>query len=572
MTKELKDIQPLGWGRSDSKKRYVVLGIRMPSGKGRRIVLSSSDALGVPTYLASKVLEYGGAALSAAQVKEAQTEARAQSRKPALFRIIDTLGWSADKQIFSHPNKFLAPQNQNVLTFLEHNEFRSKFVVRGSLAQWKNTVGLIARGNSRIIFGLALALTGPLLPLLGKKHFIVSLLGEAECGKSTIAAVASLCWGCHRDGDRATDIGACEIFTNTLAKLDVIFAAHHHMFLGLDETRTNYGGASKLAELLQQMIMRHSLGQGMGRYNEPDGVREFCVPIIVTTNKSLRDLEHGSKVTFDQAHFSRWLEVQAPCEGDGMFEDLHDHKTKGTFCAAIKEAAIDCAGTPAVSFLMWLQSEATRNLPSLQNDLKNLHAAHLNALRDLMSTDYENDKLERAAVAFASIWTAGIVAIWAGVFPFTEDEIAWSVQSCFRSYLGLLHQSDQASAEAADYARAIYDFGVQYEVDLPVAGSKNTLVEGVHDHAQCQGYWFEIRKGVWELLLSGRQFETLVSALGSALDAKDKLAEVGAIAFDGPKGSRRFSVKRTIGLKVDGTLWREQMIGLPWERIKKLAM
>ena len=107
---------------------------------------------------------------------------------------------------------------------LQSNVAPPVFRVVGTLEEWQQRVALICRGNSRLMFAVCVALTGPLLHLVGEENGGFHLSGRSSIGKTIALEVAASVYGMDLGSWRATDNG-----------LEGVARSHNDLLLTLDE-------------------------------------------------------------------------------------------------------------------------------------------------------------------------------------------------------------------------------------------------------------------------------------------------------------------------------------------------
>jgi len=96
-------------------------------------------------------------------------------------------------------------------------------------------------------------------------------------------------------------------------------------------------------------------------------------------------------------------------------------------------------------------------------------------------------------------------------------------------------------------------------VDLRRGGIEDT---SGHDHRACPGYVNTHKDNRLEYLFSDWQFEQVVGGASAARLLKAELAAQGHIATEAGTGGDRYSVRRRIGTRADGTPDRRQAIAV----------
>jgi putative DNA primase/helicase len=130
---------------------------------------------------------------------------RLQRRKPKAlrFRVATRLGWNSGAyvladEIIGEPKKPL----EKAFGGLDR-AMLEKYRAKATLREWQDQIAALCKGNSRLMFSVGLAFTGPILPLVtGPKAGGFQIWGDAETGKTTAAMVAGSVWGCHRGEGR----------------------------------------------------------------------------------------------------------------------------------------------------------------------------------------------------------------------------------------------------------------------------------------------------------------------------------------------------------------------------------
>ena len=103
---------------------------------------------------------------------------------------------------------------------------------RGTLDEWRDTVGKYCIGNNKLLFAVSLAFAAPLLNPLNVENGGFHIFGPSSCGKSTALRVAASVYGGpdYITTWRATDNG-----------LEGTAAAHNDTLLIMDEYKTLAG-------------------------------------------------------------------------------------------------------------------------------------------------------------------------------------------------------------------------------------------------------------------------------------------------------------------------------------------
>jgi putative DNA primase/helicase len=131
----------------------------------------------------------------------------------------------------------------------------------GKLADWRENIGRLCGGNSRLILGVSLAFAAPLLHLASEESGGAHLRGPSSVGKTTVLLVASSV--CGGGGIH----GYLRSWRATANGLEPVAAAHCDLLLPLDEI--SQADSKAVAEAAYQLAN----GIGKHRANRSGGSR-----------------------------------------------------------------------------------------------------------------------------------------------------------------------------------------------------------------------------------------------------------------------------------------------------------
>ena len=164
--------------------------------------------------------------------------------------------------------------------------------IRGSVVEWNNRVGIIAREHRLLLFGMCVALSGPFLHILGMSSFLAHIFGQSTIGKTTLAKVAYSIWGNWHEGGR--DLPT---WNTTLAALEVQLRSSNDMFMVLDELSL---GSPQVVDDAAYMI---SGGGGKSRSQSKGGLRDtetWRVPVLSTGELSISETIRKARSRFSR--------------------------------------------------------------------------------------------------------------------------------------------------------------------------------------------------------------------------------------------------------------------------------
>ncbi len=314
------------------------------------------------------------------------------ARPAARLRAVGRVGWEGP--VFVLPDaSYGGGSGERVWFQLEGVPVEHSYRIAGDLSEWRRRIAAPSAGNTRLVFAICCALTGPLLHLLGEESGGFHFRGASSVGKSTALKVAASVWGGGGVSGfirnwRATDNG-----------LEGVAVQHCDTFLALDEMGQVEGKAAAAAAYML------ANGQGKSRAAKTGAARRAAtwrVLFLSTGEISLSDKisedGHGRKAKAGQE--VRVLDIPAdPGAGFGLFDRLPDGMDGAAFAGVLNLAASEVYGTPARAFIEWLCADTERAMAAARGIQKQM-------LAELVSTDADG-QVKRAARRFALVAAAG---------------------------------------------------------------------------------------------------------------------------------------------------------------------
>ncbi len=293
--------------------------------------------------------------------------------------------------------------------------------VAGDLTEWQRRIAAPSAGNTRLVFAVCCAFTGPLLKLLGGEGGGFHFRGGSSIGKSTALNVAASVWGGGGISGfsrswRATDNG-----------LEGVAVQHCDTFLALDEMGQVEGKAAAAAAYML------ANGQGKSRAGKTGAARRAAtwrVLFLSTGEISLADKisEDGRGTKAKAGQEVRVLDIPAdPGAGYGLFDHLPDGMDGAKFADILNRAASEVYGTPSRAFIEWLCADTERATVAARRIRDRM-------LAELVPADADG-QVKRAAGRFALVAAAGELAIHAGVISWKPGEACRAATSCFGAWL-----------------------------------------------------------------------------------------------------------------------------------------
>lgn len=470
-------------------------------------------------------------------------------KKPS-FTVATKIGWNGPTYIL--PDKIFNPR-QNVHRLLEEldSNMIAKYRVskRDSLQDWRKHIGKFCVNNSRLMFAVSLAFTGPILRFVdGVRSGGFQIYGDAETGKSTAAMVAGSVWGCHRQLDN----GFMESWNTTANAVEITALAHNDGVLILDETKKAGSTHAKRAEVILDVTMRLAEQMEKQRLTNATASRSWRCYFLSTSNYSLAELATKASVEIDNADRGRLVDIPLPNTPHGMYEDLHGAPNGRRLTDHLKSQCRTYYGVPIREFLSRLLVKRQQNKgEQIIAGIKNARQRYLN---DLKKQPKLVHPLERASAKFATVYAAGALAISLGVLDWDRTQLRKAILSCQLDGLKKPITTEDSVIAAMDKKMA--DFMRQNKTKVM------DLRKGFADpktHKFDSVPWYKANhKGYMYCYLTDRALKSIIGTGDDARRYKQSLVDRGRLdVSSGGQTGRRFVVERRIFTNTgkDGMKW-----------------
>ena len=540
------NIKIRGHGATESGEPFVRLEIR-----GRRILVRVNNLLGNSNVEFARLQNHGARLLDRNAQKELVARIEAARREPESFSVATTLGWHGEAFVF--PDGVVPAGWSDVEIYLEddHADIYRRFRGRGTRAGTMELFALFV-GNSRLMFGSALACVGPLAPVIIPEHVAADFFGDYGEAKSSAAAAISSIWG--GDPDPNHRLGSGTSWKNTDYALEKYAAAYNNTLLFLDEADSAEGDDPKAtANALLKAIKDISGGKGKGRGNDPE-VRTSYTPILSASNVSVPQMLKLTRRRVDDfSYIDRLFDIPPPAGGNGFFEDLHGFSNLAKFRDRLIELGRLNYGLAGRAYVWHVAHALRKDRDEFVAFLKERREQYLRAVAHMTAP---GRRLLRVHGKFATIYAAGCAALRFKILPFTEADLLEAVKTCERDHIAFIAKelggayALDASPSAAATPRTPYEAlkaylfgpGAKTFIDLRQPGAS---VPPGHVHARAPGYR-GLYRGNEEIWLPYACFERIAGGKGAAQALMAELHAKRVIASEGRGNGRSFSVKRDI--------------------------
>jgi uncharacterized protein (DUF927 family) len=330
-------------------------------------------------------------------------------------RCVDRLGWYG--RVFVTPNEVIG-QSEEIVVFQNAHAIEPAYSVAGSVEEWRDSVGRLAAGNSRLVFALSVAFAGALADVVGEDSGGFHFRGASSSGKTTVLKVAASVWGNPNTYPR--------LWRATTNGLEGLAALHNDGLLILDElSQLDPKEAGEAAYLLAN-------GQGKARASRTGTVRQSArwqLLFLSAGEESLSALmaRAGRKVNAGQE--IRLADIDADAgAGMGVFEALHDQPTPAALALALKDAATRYHGAVGLAWLRCIVPDRAKLADSIAAGIKQFVA-------DVAPKDAAGQVL-RVARRFGLVAMAGeLASARYGLTGWAEGEATTAARKCFAAWL-----------------------------------------------------------------------------------------------------------------------------------------
>jgi uncharacterized protein (DUF927 family) len=339
-------------------------------------------------------------------------------------RVVYQTGWSdfGDVPLFVLPERELRQDGETVMLD-PVVRVTAPYNVAGTLDEWRYNVSVPCVGNSRLVFGVSTAFTGPMLHFAGAENPGFNIYGDSRSGKTTVADASGSVWG---GGPKH---GFKKTWRGTANGIEAVCAGRNDTLLILDEM--GQGTPNEVAQIV------YMVGNGQGkmradRTGAARGSAEWRIITLSTGEVTFAEKvgEIGKKAKAGQ--LVRLADVKADAgKGLGIFEDLHGEASPERFAERLSQAALSIYGTAGRQFVELLSAKHKTDPSSI--------GAFIQQVR----TTFLATHLPKGAAAqvrsvctrFALVAAGGRLATEFGLTGWPGDEAERAAAACFNSWL-----------------------------------------------------------------------------------------------------------------------------------------
>ena len=393
----------------------LLLEFDTPFRAGRRWLMPLAMLAGDGTAYRAELLSQGFMVPTDAK-RRALLTSYLQSRRPAdLVRIVDRVGWHGRAYVL--PRETLGDDGGERIMFQSEAPTEGTFDQRGTLDQWRERIGRLCVGNSRLAFSVALAFAGPLLKwAAGTDGGGFHLVGDSSCGKTTALRVAASVWGSrdYLQRWRATDNG-----------LEGMAAQHSDGLLCLDEL------AQLDAKVAGESAYMLANGQGKSRAGRTGAARPrltWCLLFLSAGEIGLAEHMAEANKRTRAGQELRMIDLPADAGASlGLFEELHTHASGGALAQHLTRATELTFGTAGRAWLEHLTANTDGLTRTLRERIDKAEAA--------LVPEAALGQVQRVGRRFALVAVAGELATEAGLTGWPTGTATAAAHRCLNAWI-----------------------------------------------------------------------------------------------------------------------------------------
>lgn len=403
--------------RDDGSARGVVLKFTDIDGKQQRIIVYLSDLAAGPQRMLRLLLDRGFMPSTERKAATLLQNFFLKIRPSARCHVVKQNGWF-DDQTFVMPGRAIGKHAEQIICDSSSaSSGLSMPEAQNSLDQWQQRVGVLCKGNSRLLFALSLSFAAPLIPLTGVGPGIFHLRGSTSSGKTSLLhAVASVQSSPQR------------IYSWNVsgAGLEAAALEHNHMLMLMDEF------AEIPARKAQALVYQITNGHGALRARSDGSMREDTSWQTMVLSAGEIGLEQHCEtlgVRLAAGQKVRMLDIEAEVsDGYGIFEDLHGCISGAQFSRALVDGAATSYASALPAFLEELCAEDKMALRTAY------HAEEETFIARFLNPDAPGS-LVRVAQRFFLAGFSGELATRYGVSGWDEGEAMHAAELMLQSWL-----------------------------------------------------------------------------------------------------------------------------------------
>ncbi|WP_316666548.1 DUF927 domain-containing protein [Ralstonia psammae] len=427
-------------------------------------------------------------------------------------RCVERMGWHGGAYVTANES---IGNNDEIVVFQNASAMEPALAQAGTVEDWRQSVGALASGNTRMVFAISVAFAGPLADVASEDSGGFHLRGGSSSGKTTALKVAASIWG--------EPSAYVRMWRATTNGLEGLAALHNDGLLILDElSQIDPREAGDAAYMLAN-------GQGKARATRSGAARQAArwrLLFLSAGEESLSALMSKAGKRANAGQEIRLADIEADAGACmGAFEQLHGHATPAEMALAIKDAATRYYGAAGIEWLRRIVADRT-NLTDI------LHSGMAQFVKEVAPSDAAGQVL-RVARRFALVAVAGELATHYGLTGWEEGESERAAKTCFMAWLDTFGGAGNREERAVlAQVRAFFESHGASRFEAMSATEDQRIINRA-------GFYRTDAEGGREYIVLPESFRRDVCAGFDPKTAVKALVAHGWLALDGDKPQRR---------------------------------
>ncbi len=332
----------------------------------------------------------------------------------ARARCVDRLGWHGE--VFVTASQSIGHSTEKIV-FQNTNAIEPALSSSGTVEEWRDSIGRLAAGNSRLVFAISIALAPVLAKLVDEDSGGFHFRGASSSGKSTALNVAASVWGNPQ--------AYCRLWRTTSNGLEGLAALHNDGLLILDElSQIDPREAGEAAYLLAN-------GQGKTRASRSGTVKQsskWSLFFLSAGEESLTSLMAKTGQRSNAGQEIRLADIEADAGASmGVFETIHNQLSPASMALSLKKHSSRYHGAVGMA---WLQ-QVVANRQMIARFIADI----IHRFVEIVIQSNANGQSIRVARRFALVAAAGELASQFGLTGWKKNESFQAAQLCFTAWM-----------------------------------------------------------------------------------------------------------------------------------------
>ncbi|WP_321532551.1 DUF927 domain-containing protein [uncultured Desulfuromonas sp.] len=351
--------------------------------------------------------------------------------------LADRSGWINKDQHYAYvmPEDTIGALGEENVLLPNPGDGAPNYSMSGTLDQWRQQIGRLCVGNSRLVFAVSLPLAGALLAPTGVEGGGFNIIGNSGDGKTTTMHVAASATGPPRQ-----QIKTCD---NTANAFESTAAQHNDACLLMDEL----GQAPP--EQIGQIVYKLAGGVGRGRADQHGNARtrrQWKISFLTTGETDLGTmLASVGKRSFAGQEL-RLADIPADADRDmGVFEKLHELESPAKLADHLKAASSQFHGSLFNAYITKLVDEM--NNPEQRAARLGWISEAQQHFAQAIIPAAASGQVHRVASRFALVAVGGELATLYGLTGWRAGEAMDAAMICFEAWLQRRGTAGQAEVE-----------------------------------------------------------------------------------------------------------------------------